>query len=135
MESLVLCLVLLQDPASGAPSGGAALPAPRPAPVGMGWTDFVLLFGGMLFIFYFVAFRPQARERKQREAMLGNLKKGDRVVTNSGLLGTVASVTPTEVVLKVDDNVRLRFTRQAIQSVLGETEESSDREKKPSGHA
>ena len=66
--------------------------------------------------------RRQAKERRQREAMLKALKVGDKVITNSGLFGTVTSVKEHEVVLKVDDknNVRLRFSRQAVQTVLGE---------------
>lgn len=77
----------------------------------------ILLMG---VIFYFILMRPQNKERKQREAMLKAIKKNDRVVTVSGILGVVQSVKDDEVVLKVDEssNTKITFTRSAIGRVL-----------------
>jgi preprotein translocase subunit YajC len=76
----------------------------------------------MLLIFaalYFIVLRPaQKRERMQREALLTNLKKNDRVLTSGGMIGIVASVgdKDDELTIKVDEssNVRIRVLKSAI---------------------
>jgi preprotein translocase subunit YajC len=75
---------------------------------------------GILAIFYFVLFRPQQRQRQERERMLGAVKKGDRVVTTSGLHGTVTSLSEHTVVLRVGDQVKLEFDRSAIGRIKPE---------------
>ncbi len=81
------------------------------------------MFLMMAGLMYFMLIRPQGRERKQREALLNALKKNDRVVTFSGIIGTVTSFSNDgkEVTLRVDDNVKLQFLRSAIQGPLSET--------------
>lgn len=79
---------------------------------------FPLLIVG--FLFFFLIIKPQQRERAQREKLLSELKKNDRVVTIGGIIGHVVSVSTDEIVLKVDDNTRVRFRRSAIQSVLAD---------------
>ena len=90
--------------------------------------DMFVMLGGVILIFYLIAWRPQAKERRHREAMLGALKKGDKVVTNSGMYGTVDKATDTEVVLKVDEknNVKLRFSRGSVQTVLGDPDQKAE---------
>ena len=68
--------------------------------------------------------RPGSRERKEREAQVKALKKYDKVVTNAGIHGTVAALDDDTVTLRVDEknNVRIRFSRQAIWQVLGAEE-------------
>ncbi|TXT29997.1 MAG: preprotein translocase subunit YajC [Planctomycetota bacterium] len=77
----------------------------------------------IVFVWYFLILRPQGRERKQRELQLSNLKRNDRVVTYSGIIGTITGFSDDnkEVTLRVDDNVKLRFLRSAIQGPLAET--------------
>lgn len=77
----------------------------------------------IVFVWYFLILRPQGRERKQRELQLTNLKRNDRVVTFSGIIGTITGFSDDnkEVTLRVDDNVKLRFLRSAIQGPLAET--------------
>ncbi|MBI2555216.1 MAG: preprotein translocase subunit YajC, partial [Candidatus Rokubacteria bacterium] len=69
-------------------------------------------------IFYFLLIRPQQKQRKEREAMLASVKRGDRVVTSSGLHGTVVGLNEHTVVLKVTDQVKLEFDRQAIGRIV-----------------
>lgn len=83
------------------------------------------IFGGMLIpmlaifaIFYFVMIGPERKARKKREAMLAEMKKGDAVVTSSGMHGTIAALADDVITLQVDEGVRLRFSRAAIQTVL-----------------
>ena len=60
----------------------------------------ILLIG----VFYFLLIRPQQRRQKETEKMVQELKKGDRVVTAGGLIGTITSIQNDYVVLKVGDN-------------------------------
>ncbi len=77
----------------------------------------------IVFVWYFLILGPQRRERKTREQQLANLKRNDRVVTYSGIIGTITGFSDDnkEVTLRVDDNVKLRFLRSAIQGPLAET--------------
>lgn len=69
----------------------------------------------IILVFYFIWFVPERKKQQAREGMLGNLKKGDKVITNGGLYGEVAKVEdPNKVVLKLADNVKVRIQRQAI---------------------
>jgi preprotein translocase subunit YajC len=76
----------------------------------------------IVFVWYFLILRPQGRERKHRDQLLANLKRNDRVVTYSGIIGTITGFSDDnkEVTLRVDDNVKLRFLRSAIQGPLAE---------------
>ncbi|OGK99825.1 MAG: preprotein translocase subunit YajC [Candidatus Rokubacteria bacterium RIFCSPHIGHO2_12_FULL_73_22] len=78
----------------------------------------LLFFAAIFAVFYFLLIRPQQTQKRQRERMLAALKKGDRVVTSSGLHGTVASLDEHRVVLRVADQVRLEFDRASIGRVL-----------------
>jgi preprotein translocase subunit YajC len=90
---------------------------------------------GMLFpmvlivlVWYFLILRPQGRERRQREQTLNNLKRNDRVVTYAGIIGTITGFSDDnkEVTLRVDDGVKLRFLRSAIQGLIAEPPASTD---------
>ncbi|MFA4875500.1 MAG: preprotein translocase subunit YajC [bacterium] len=72
-------------------------------------------------IFYFLMIRPQQRQQKKHREMLSALKKGDRVLTRGGILGTVHAVADTVITLEVTDNVRIRFSRDAISGVEANT--------------
>lgn len=75
----------------------------------------------MFLLFYVLLIRPQRKEQKNRQLMLDNLKKNDRVVTIGGIYGTVTSVRreADEVTIKVDDSTKLRVTVSAVSRVLG----------------
>ena len=78
----------------------------------------VLFFAAIFAIFYFLLIRPQQKQKKDREAMLGSVKKGDRVVTSSGLHGTVVGLNEHTVTLKVADQVRLDFDRSSLGRIV-----------------
>ena len=73
----------------------------------------VLFFAAIFAIFYFLLIRPQ-----QREATLGAVKKGDRVVTTSGVHGTVVGLNEHTMTLKVADQVRMDFDRSALGRIV-----------------
>lgn len=80
------------------------------------WTligPFILMF----VVFYFLLIRPQQKKQKQRNSMLNQIKKGDKVVTIGGLHGTIAELTDDTVVIRVSDTAKLTFERSAISSV------------------
>ena len=111
-----LLIAALQD-------GSPAVPADVPRePTGTGSMWVPLLLVGLVFWFLLIA--PERKNRKKREAMLGALKKGDRVMTASGMYGTVAALSESDVTLQVADGVRIRFSRQAIQTVVDEKAEA-----------
>ena len=65
-------------------------------------------------IFYLVLFAPMRKRQKALQKVVQELKRGDRVVTNGGLLGEVSAVEDKAVLLKLADNVRVRVLKSAI---------------------
>jgi len=68
-------------------------------------------------VFYFLVIAPANRQRKKTEQMLSSLKKGDRIVTNGGIYGTIQGVEADVVYLKIADNVKVKVARSAIASI------------------
>ena len=81
----------------------------------------IVFFAAIFAIFYFLLIRPQQKQRRERERMLAALKKGDRVVTTSGLHGTITGLTEHTVTLRVADQVKLEFDRTAVGRVVVES--------------
>ncbi|HUU69684.1 MAG TPA: preprotein translocase subunit YajC [Planctomycetota bacterium] len=81
---------------------------------------FFLVIAAMFAIMYFMLIRPQKKREKERREMLSDLKKGDKVATIGGIIGTITSINDREVVLQVEDGGKLRFTRSAISRPQGE---------------
>ena len=69
-------------------------------------------------IFYMLVFRPQKKEQKEKQKMRGSLKKNDQAVTAGGIHGTIVLTKEKTVVLRVDDNVKIEFDREAIATVV-----------------
>jgi preprotein translocase subunit YajC len=89
----------------------------------------------MFAVFYFLLIRPQQQRQKQMKAMLQALRRGDRVVTAGGIIGTVAKVIgDTEVAVDIAENTRVRVVRSTITQVLSKPEpaaaKSKDKDKK-----
>ncbi len=78
----------------------------------------VIMFGAIFAIFYFMVMRPQQKRAKEREKMLSNVQKGDKVVTSGGLHGTIAGMEDNTILLQVSDNVKLKFEKAAITTVV-----------------
>ncbi|MGH7354083.1 MAG: preprotein translocase subunit YajC [Candidatus Rokuibacteriota bacterium] len=80
--------------------------------------SFVSMMAVMFAIVYFLMIRPQQKQRQERERMLGALKRGDRVVTTSGIFGTVTQLSDHAVTLRVADQVKLEFERAAVARIV-----------------
>jgi preprotein translocase subunit YajC len=89
-----------------APSGPAAL-------LGNPLTMMIIVMG----IFYVMLILPQQRQRKKTQAMLQALKAGDKVITTSGIYGTVNGIDGDTIILKIADQVKIRIARSAIAQV------------------
>lgn len=74
----------------------------------------------ILVIFYLIVFYPMRKKQKQHSEMLGNLKNGDRVITNGGIYGTVAGMTDQTLQLRVADNVKVQVARSAVAGLQPE---------------
>ena len=73
------------------------------------------LFLGLMFaVFYFLIIRPQQKRSKEHKQLLGNLSKGDRVVTSGGIYGTVVGVQDEIVVLRIDENTKVEVVKENV---------------------
>ncbi len=98
----------------GAATGGGEGPSPF---------SMLLPILGMLLIFYFLMIRPQQKRQKEVQKMLSAVKKGDRVLTASGLYGTVAGVKDDVLVLQIADNVKVEMVKSAVTGVVAQGSE------------
>ena len=99
------------------------------APQGGGGTQLITMlvtFGLIIVVFYFLVIRPQNKKQRDAKKMLENIRRGDRVVTIGGLHGFVDSVKDDGVILKVDDNVKIKFSKSAVSQVLERRDDSGD---------
>jgi len=112
--------------APGGTTGTTGTPAGPQQPRG-GDSTFLFMIVGLLAIMIVMTMVTSRRQKKQRESMLGALRKHDRVVTTGGIIGSVVEIKPRWIVLKVDEgsNTRITFSREAIQQVLEESPEPS----------
>jgi preprotein translocase subunit YajC len=89
---------------------GAVEGAPQVNPL-VQFMPMILIFA----IFYFLMIRPQQKKQKELQTMITQLKKGDKVVTNGGILGTVSSLQEDYVVLTVgDSDTKIEVLKSAI---------------------
>ncbi len=80
---------------------------------------FVLIF----VIFYFLLILPQQKKQKQLKTMLEALKKGDKVVTSSGIWGTVTNMGKDTVTLQISDNTKIKVQKEFITRLRADEEE------------
>ena len=99
-------LLLAMAPPSGEGGGGG------------GMISTLIMFGAIFAIFYFMIIRPQQKRSKEREKLLSAVQKGDKVILSSGLYGTVAGLEEKTVLLDVGNNIKMKFERSAIASVV-----------------
>lgn len=88
--------------------------APAATPKGPSTLEALLPFAAMIAIFYFLVIRPQAQRQKAQQKLLSELKRGDDVVTSSGILGRIEGLTELYVTLEIADGVRIKMLRSQI---------------------
>jgi len=77
----------------------------------------LLFLGALFFVFYFFIIRPQSQRQKEIKKKVDELKKGDKVVTGGGMIGTVNSIDEETVLLEIDSGVKARFQKGSITDV------------------
>ena len=102
-------VALLMAPSSSGQSAGSPITT-------------IVTFLAIIMIFYFMILRPQQKRQKEQKKMLEAVKKGDKVVTSSGIHGIVSGVEETAVLVQVADNVKIKFDKQAIAAVTRSAE-------------
>ena len=95
--------------AAGGAGGGAAFAQ---------FIPLILIF----LIMYFLMIRPQQKRAKQHREMVSNVKKGDTVITQGGILARVASVRDDEMEVEIAQGVKIRVVRSTIAQVVSKTE-------------
>jgi preprotein translocase subunit YajC len=80
---------------------------------------FILIF----VIFYFMLILPQQKKQKQQKALMDGLKKGDKVITASGIWGTVTNLGKDTVTLQIADNTKIKMQREHIARLRSEEDD------------
>ncbi|MCX7886246.1 MAG: preprotein translocase subunit YajC [Verrucomicrobiae bacterium] len=86
---------------------------------------FVLL--GVMF--YFLLIRPQQKQRKEHEALIKNLKTGDKVLLSCGIIGIISNVKEKTLMVKIADHVKIEVLRTAVSSVLQKSDSDTEPQK------
>ena len=71
----------------------------------------------LIIVFYVFLIRPQSKKQKEIQRKVEEMKKGDKVITNGGIMGTVNSIENDQVLVEVDTNVKIRFVKSAVVDV------------------
>ena len=107
----ISCFFVLPVFAEKAAPGGTGQPVPQPT----AFEQLVpFIFIGLLL--YFILIRPQQRKARSHNQFLSNLKRGDEVLTASGIFGSIEGLTDQFVILEVAENVRIRVMKSQIAS-------------------
>lgn len=101
MNLLSAVILMAPPPGDGADGGG-------------GLMSMLIMFGLVIGIMYFMMIRPQQKRQKEHQSLLDSIRKGDRVITTSGMHGTVVEVDDKTMTVQVADNVKIKFERAAI---------------------
>lgn len=100
--------VIAMAPSGGGGEGGGSL------------LNLALPFGFVIVIMYFLVIRPQSKKQKEHQAFLNQLKSGDKVVTQGGMLGRVTGVNDDTITIEISDRVRVKMQRSAIVGAQGD---------------
>jgi preprotein translocase subunit YajC len=103
-------------------AGGAPAPAPAGGSQPGGLMTMLPMFAMMFLVMYFLVMRPQSKQRKERDEMIKNLKKNDKVLTNAGIYGIVKQVNQDDpdLTLCIDErkDVCIRVSKQSISNLV-----------------
>jgi len=87
-----------------------------------GGLNFIIMMVAMFAIFYFLLIRPQQKKAKQHQNMLKAIKKGDRVVTNGGIMGIVTGTAEKFLTIEIAEKVRVRVMRSHVAGKEGDSD-------------
>lgn len=75
----------------------------------------------IIFVFYFIIIRPQQKKAKEHQQMLNTLREGDKIITNSGIYGTVVKVDENSIIVEIADRVRIKMAKGYIATITSQT--------------
>ena len=96
--------------------------APSPDGGGSSLVSTMIMFGAIFLIFYFMIIRPQQKRAKERERMLSNIEKGDKVIISGGIHGIIAGLDEKTALVAISENVKVKVERSAISNVISSKE-------------
>lgn len=99
-------ILLAMAPQGGEAGGGGSL------------ISTLIMFGAIFAIFYFMIIRPQQKRAKEREKLLSNIEKGDKIITSGGVHATIVGIEEKTVLIEIAPNVKIKIERSAIGSVI-----------------
>ena len=113
MLNLVELVLSMGTPPAGAQDGSQSI------------MPTIIMFAIIFGIFYFFMVRPQMKQQKKHQEMIGALKKGDKVLTAGGIYGIVVGISDPEnkVVIRIDDNTKVEIAKGYIVGVKKEGQE------------
>lgn len=85
---------------------------------GGGMMSTLIMFGAIFLIFYFMIIRPQQKRQKDRDKMINEMKKGDKVITSGGLHGTIAGMDEKTILVDLGSNIKVTVERSSVTSVV-----------------
>src|SRR5205823_359629 len=120
--NLVTAIALAGVPAATGAGGSSEGPGGQ-------WQLFIIMFGVIFLLYYFIIERGRRKDDKKVEDMRSAVRKGDKVVTIGGIHGVVQAVdiSNNTVTVQVDKNVKIEFSKSAIQTVTRKDEEKSEK--------
>ncbi|MCK4409680.1 MAG: preprotein translocase subunit YajC [Candidatus Eisenbacteria sp.] len=81
---------------------------------GGGGTSMLIMLVAIFAIFYFLMIRPESKRRKERQAMMDSLSRGDKIVTIGGLYGEIQDVHDDRLVIRIADDLKVEVAKTAI---------------------
>lgn len=115
--SLIFAMLIMSScapPGSGGESSGSAIAS---------FIPFILIF----VLFYFLILRPQQKQNRQRQEMLKNVKRGDRVLSSGGIYGKVVNVNENDLTVEIAKGINVQMTRSGISSIVNQEKDSSNK--------
>ncbi len=76
----------------------------------------LVMFGAIFAIMYFMMIRPQQKRQKEHQKMLESLKKGDKVVTSTGIHGTITDIEETTYIVQIAENTKVKFEKTSVSA-------------------
>ncbi|MBD3321514.1 MAG: preprotein translocase subunit YajC [Chitinivibrionales bacterium] len=108
----------------------AAFAQERPPGGGLGSGNMIFMMVIMFAIIYFLMIRPEQKKQKNRQKMISEMKKGDKVVTIGGVFGTVGNVKDNSVMVKIAENTIVEVRKGAVSEVVNKQEKSDQKDGK-----
>lgn len=87
----------------------------------------IVPFALIILVFYFLILRPQQKRQKERQKLLESVRKGDRIITSGGLHGLVEGIEDKSLLVKIDDNVKVKIEKSAVSVIIGITDRTPEK--------